>query len=100
MDVTCAQALRRELARIGTAAGVCGLVAASMRQGKGPVAAADGRQLGREINESLRDEVDHLLASSVGDVRLGSTKQVASLAGEGSVVASEVWKFPNQKVGA
>jgi len=46
INVTCAQALRRQLARIGTAAGVCDLIAASMRQRESRVAGADGRQLG------------------------------------------------------
>ena len=46
IDVARAQALGRELARIGAAAGVCDLVAASMRQRESRVAAADGRQLG------------------------------------------------------
>ena len=51
IDVTCAQALGRELARIGAAAGVGDLVAASMRQWESRVAAADGRQLGGKINQ-------------------------------------------------
>ena len=38
-------------------------VAASMRQGNSRVAAADGGQLGRKINEPMRDEVDHLALS-------------------------------------
>ena len=46
IDVTCAQALWRQLARIGAAAGVCDLIAAAMRQRESRVAAADGRQLG------------------------------------------------------
>src|SRR5271170_2868669 len=59
-NVACAQPLGRVLARIRAAAGVCGFVAASMRQRKSPVAAADGRELGRKINEPMRDEVDDL----------------------------------------
>ena len=55
IDVAGTQALRRELARIETAAGVCDLVAASMRQREGRVAAADRRQLVGKINEPMRD---------------------------------------------
>jgi hypothetical protein len=44
IDVACAQTLGRELARIGTAAGVGDLIAATMRQRESRVAGADGCQ--------------------------------------------------------
>ena len=44
-------------------AGVCYLVAASMRQWESGVAAADGPELGRKVNEPMGDEVDHLALS-------------------------------------
>ena len=43
IDVTCAQTLRREVARIWPAAGVGDLIAATMRQRESCVPAADGR---------------------------------------------------------
>jgi len=60
IDVACARTLGREFARIGAAAGVCDLIAASMRQRESRVAAADGRQLGGKVDEPMRNEVDDL----------------------------------------
>jgi hypothetical protein len=45
VDIAGVQAFRRALARIGPAARMCDLVAATMRQGKGRVPAPDGVSL-------------------------------------------------------
>jgi len=52
-----AQVLGRQLARIGTAAGVGDLIAAAKRKQESRVAAADGGWFGQQIGESVRDQV-------------------------------------------
>lgn len=60
IDVARAPPLGRQCTRIGAAACVYDLVAATMRQREGRLPAADARQFGGQISELMRDRVDNL----------------------------------------
>lgn len=69
IDLARVQVLGRQLARIGTAAGLGDLIAAAKRQGESRVAAADGGRFGQPVVEPLHDRVLFLFSCEPARVK-------------------------------